>query len=157
MKIFRISQEHKNPDDMTEDEFVQYHKTKSLPPVKDRGGSFRWYHKGNYDILLEAKRFGNLDIEFRKSSSKDFGGSKVVAFNGEIAVGTAQEYDNLRSTVSMDGVWVDPRYQKLGIGTYLLHLFRRQFANDRQIGDMTELGEKMVRRYHRKLKSGEFK
>ena len=48
-----------------------------------------------------------------------------------------------------DGVWVERPYQRLGIGTYMLHLLRKQFKPDRRIGQMTDAGEQMARSYYR--------
>jgi len=50
-----------------------------------------------------------------------------------------------------DGVWIRPDYQRFGIGTELLSLFRKQFNdNTRKIGQMTPAGIKMTKSYWRK-------
>jgi GNAT superfamily N-acetyltransferase len=50
-----------------------------------------------------------------------------------------------------DGVWVVKEYQGRGIGTDLLHEFRKQFKPERRIGQMTGSGQNMTRSYHKKL------
>jgi len=50
-----------------------------------------------------------------------------------------------------DGVWVVEEYQGKGIGTDLLHEFRKQFKPGRKIGQMTNSGRNMTRSYHKKL------
>lgn len=50
-----------------------------------------------------------------------------------------------------DGIWVEGPYQKKGIGTELLYLFRQQFNPERRIGQMTPQGQRMTKSYHKKL------
>ena len=50
-----------------------------------------------------------------------------------------------------DGIWVSEPYQGKGIGTDLLHEFRKQFSHKRRIGQMTGPGRIMTRAYHRRL------
>lgn len=50
-----------------------------------------------------------------------------------------------------DGIWVVDEYQRKGIGTELLDLFRSQYASDRQLGQMTDAGAELARAYHRRL------
>ena len=151
MKIYRISST-KKPWEMTSDEFIQYHKTKDIHPVKSNNG-WRFVNIDNYDILIDSRIFNNIEIEFRKSSHNDIiPCTKIVAFHDNRAIGMASEYDPCTSQeiISMDGVWVDKQYQQMGIGTFLLYLFRKQFDEHRKIGEMSPLGEKMSRKLHKK-------
>jgi hypothetical protein len=50
-----------------------------------------------------------------------------------------------------DGIWVEKRYQKKGIGSTILHLFRKQFKPGRKMGQMTGSGQSLARAYHKKI------
>lgn len=153
MRIFTISQ-NQDITQMTQDEFVNYHRTSTIPPIKNVGNSFKWYKKENYQTLLDTKQFGSETVEFRKSDNQDYDLTRIVVFIGDKAIGVAAEHYSLDSLdQSQDGIWVEPKYQRMGIGTYLLWLFRKQFDADRKIGMMTDLGEKMTRKYFDKLKN----
>lgn len=142
-----------NPSTMSEDEFINYHKTRGIPPVKrGRGGSvFKWYKTDDYPTVLFTGDFGGHTIEFR--GGRDIDPTKVVAFDGDRAVGIAAEHwdYNLPEGQSGDGYWVDSDYQRLGIGLRLMILFRSQFSEDRRIGEMSPSGENLVRRYYKQL------
>lgn len=148
---YKISQENTTslePWEMTQDEFVAYHKLRSIPPIK-RDNAFKWYHKTNYDTLLETKKFKDVNIEFRKSIHEN---TKIVGFDGDKAVAIAAEVVELDPIHTQDGIWVHPDYMGKGIGTYLLSIFRQQFNDpSRRMGMMTEMGERLVRSYHKKL------
>jgi GNAT superfamily N-acetyltransferase len=68
----------------------------------------------------------------------------VTAFDGPNPVGMA--CDEFGAT----GVYVSDAYQRHGIGTELLRLYRNQFKKDKQIGQMTHAGERLTRSYFRK-------
>lgn len=72
----------------------------------------------------------------------------IYAFNSK-----GEEVGYASDEFGADGVWVKPEYQKQGIGTELLHEFRKQFKNrpNRKIGQMTPAGMNMTRSYWRKL------
>ena len=72
--------------------------------------------------------------------------TSVVAFNKN-----GQPIGWASNEFGADGVWVVEEYQKLGIGTDLLHEFRKQYKPGRQIGQMTGSGRNMTRSYHKKL------
>ena len=67
----------------------------------------------------------------------------VVAYHNDQPIGHASD------EWGADGVWVEGNYQKLGIGTHLLFLFRQQFKSKRKIGQMTPTGQYMTRSYYR--------
>lgn len=168
--------------DMSEDDFVQYHRTGFIPSsayqkYKTKEG-MDWLTKAKHPELYSTKQFGDKTIEFRKSGEKlkyvkwigddiarDSSGqpvylsdeemiakgypltdTSIVAFDGDEAIGWAS------NEFGADGVWVVDEYQGLGIGTYLLSEFRKQFPEGRKIGQMTNAGEKMTRSYYRSLK-----
>lgn len=136
-----------NDWEFTEDEFIDFHKTRSIPPVKSHGrDSFRWYKISNYPYLILSKMFGDRTIEFRRGEIEP---TKIVAFDGENAVGIAAEH-HLQEGQSGDGIWVSNDYRRLGIGLELLSLFRSQFPSDRRIGEMSPSGEVLSRAYHRR-------
>jgi hypothetical protein len=134
--------------------------------------------KSKYPVLYSVKEFGGKKIEFRKRGEKlryvktdpetdrqlrDANGdivylsdeemrsegipltdTSMYAFDGDTVVGIAA------NEFGADGVWVTGPYQKLGIGTYLLMEFRKQFRAKRKIGQMTPAGESMTRSLHKK-------
>jgi len=155
MRIYILGQKSPAAWELTSDEFVDYHKTRSIPPVKERAGVFKYYKKDNYDVLIKSVKFGRHVIEFRKASDPLWDSSNIVAFDGERAVGLAAESQDLQlegDQKSMgDGVWVDRDYRGLGMGVALLEEFRKQFPQERRIGQMSPSGERMVRSYHRKM------
>ena len=50
-----------------------------------------------------------------------------------------------------DGVWVLDEYQSKGVGLELLTEFRKQFKEERRMGQMTPVGEKLARKYYRTM------
>ena len=50
-----------------------------------------------------------------------------------------------------DGVWVEGDYQGLGLGTAMLHEFRKEFKPGRKIGQMTSAGDSMSRKLYRRM------
>ena len=68
----------------------------------------------------------------------------ILAFNEkERNVGIASD------EFGADGIWIKSNYQKRGIGVVLLETFRSQFPETRKIGQMTEVGVRLVRSYFR--------
>lgn len=184
MKIYKIAQDKpKNPSDMTEQEFMDYHRTGFIPEsayekYKTVDG-LSWITKAKNPVLHSVKEFGGKTIEFRMSGEKlqyakwrDDGDdlvrdekglavymseeemkmrnlplvdTSITAFDGDTAIGWAS------NEFGADGVWVVDAYQRMGIGTYLLTEFRKQFPEKRKIGQMTNAGYNMTRAYYRKL------
>lgn len=70
--------------------------------------------------------------------------STIIAYHDGKPIGFASD------EWGADGVWVEPSYQKLGIGVHLLKLLRDQFKPEREIGQMTYEGQQMSRAYYRK-------
>lgn len=68
----------------------------------------------------------------------------IVAFNSnQKSVGLASD------EFGADGIWVNSDYQNRGIGLVLLTEFRKQFSDDRQMGQMTASGINLARMYYR--------
>jgi len=139
--------EHVKEWEMTSDEFVNYHRTRSIPKVKEKN-SFKWYDRKNYKEILESKIFRGIKIDFCKSKLEL---TKIVAFDRDKAVGIASEYVDIRlgNDKTGDGIWVHPDYRGIGIGLELITLFRKHFSDERRIGEMSPLGENLVRKYHK--------
>ena len=70
----------------------------------------------------------------------------IVAFNSN-----KEPIGSVSNEFGADGVWVIKDYQGKGIGTDLLYEFRKQFPSNRKIGQMTNAGVNMTRKYHKKL------
>jgi len=136
-----------------------------------------WIKKEKYPALHSTKQFGPKKIEFRQSGEKQkfykYDNSKsdyfrdennnlipltdeeirdkgknlydetIIAFDGDTAVGMVS------NEWGADGLWVVEDYQRLGIGTYLLTEFRKQFKPGRKMGQMTPAGAEFARKYHK--------
>lgn len=73
----------------------------------------------------------------------------IVAFCGDESVGlVADEFGS-------DGVWVNPEFQRRGIGTILITEFRKQFSDSRKMGQMTAAGIKLARSYYKFINQNE--
>jgi len=72
--------------------------------------------------------------------------SQLVAFNSE-----GRPVALVSDEWGSDGVWVEGEYQGLGLGTAMLHEFRKQFKPDRKIGQMTNAGYNMARSLYRRM------
>jgi len=132
-----------------------------------------------YPRLIQSKIYGNELIEFRSSNDplqyvkhdsedeimRDEGGNAmylseeemkqkglptiettIVAFNSN-----KEPIGWVSDEFGADGVFIIDEYQGKGIGTDLLHVFRKQFPRKRRIGQMTSKGQGMTRSYHKKL------
>jgi GNAT superfamily N-acetyltransferase len=141
---------------------------------------FDWIKKDKYPILHSTNIFNGTLVEFRQSGEKnrycahdenkelirgpdgiavmmsdeeitDKGlplyDTSIAAFVGEDAVGLASD------EWGADGVWVVEEYQRMGIGTYLIYEFRKQFKDERKLGQMTNAGYNLARSYYRRLKN----
>ena len=137
-----------------------------------------WLKKERHPKLYSVKNFNGIDVEFRKSGEenqyvktddndeiiRDESGDVVmmskeemiqknlpledqdiVAFIGDNAIGWASE------EFGATGVWVVEQYQKLGIGTYLLHEFRKTMSDKSRMGQATYEGIRLMKSYHKKL------
>lgn len=168
----------KSPDQMTENEFIALHKTGFIDEeaYKDTtyfGSSYETSKKHVKDFKTDD---GN--VEFRKSGEKlkyvktgkdgfpvrDENDDVVYLSDAEIEEkGYAKEDKAITAYLDKEpigfvsdefgaiGVWVNPEYQGLGVGSELLADFMFQNPN-MQIGQMTDAGEKMSRAAYRKLK-----
>ena len=101
----------------------------------------------NDEILRDNQ--GNaltMSDEEAKNKGLPLYSTSIIAFN------QAKEPIGLVSNeFGADGVWVTQDYQQKGIGTDLLYEFRKQFQPKRKIGQMTNKGYQMTRKYHKKL------
>ena len=74
MKIYRIAKDPLEMTEMTEDEFVDYHRTGYIAP--DSYDSYKtpkgmdWIKKEKHPVLHSIKQFGDKTIEFRQSGEK---------------------------------------------------------------------------------------
>jgi GNAT superfamily N-acetyltransferase len=87
-----------------------------------------------------------LSLEEMQQKKLPLTDTTIVAFNqNKEPIGWAS------NEFGADGVWVVKDYQSKGIGTDLLYEFRKQFPSKRKIGQMTNAGINMTRKYHKKL------
>lgn len=145
-------------------------------------GGLSWLgDKSKHPVLFQTKKYGPYTVEFRQSGEKvqytkyddddeivrDGKGlavmmspeemkakglreteSSIVAFVGEDPIGLAS---NEFGTI---GVWVEPQFQKLGIGSDLMVMFmqdNREFMKGQKIGQMTNAGINMSKAAYKKL------
>jgi len=137
-----------------------------------------WIKKEKKPILLDVKNFGGYQVEFRKDGGKlkyvkhdenddilrdekgeavylseqemidkklPLENQSVYAFIGDKPIGFAS--NEWGST----GIWIVEKYQKLGIGRYLLKEFRKTMPPQSKIGQMTDAGMKLTKAYHKDL------
>lgn len=132
-----------------------------------------------YPILIKSQKYNNEIIEFRKrneplkyvktdQNDEIMRDEKGLALTMSLEEMKEKEYPLYDTTIvafnqnkepigwvadefGADGVWVIEEYQGKGIGTDLLHIFRKQFKPDRRIGQMTNKGIQMTKKYHKKL------
>jgi len=137
-----------------------------------------WIKKENKPILEEVKDFGGYQVEFRKTGNKlkyvkhdenddilrDEHGlatylsqqemidqklpledQTIYAFVGDDPIGFAS------NEWGATGVWVVEKYQKLGIGTHLLAMFRKTMRPESKMGQMTNAGYGLAQAYHKRL------
>lgn len=132
-----------------------------------------------YPILVKSQEHGGETIEYRKKDERldyvkhddkgdimrDEKGMAVFKTPEEIRAAGLPETDTTivafnqegqpvgfaSNEFGSDGIWVVNDYQKKGIGTELLDLFRSQFKADRKMGQMTFMGENLARAYHKRL------
>lgn len=133
--------------------------------------------ESEYPVLLATKQFGPHQVQFRQNGQplkyvqhdaddnivRDAEGlATYMPFDAMVAKGLPTHDTGIAAIVGnrvvgyaadewgADGVWVDPEFQRLGIGTELIHRFRQQFQKDRRLGQMTFAGEMLARSYFRK-------
>lgn len=132
-----------------------------------------------YPVLVKKDRYGNEIIEFRRNNDevnyvkKDDNGDIVRNEKGLAINLTEKEkiqkglplkdplivaFNEKKEPIGLasdefgaDGIWVVEDYQKRGIGTDLLYELRKQFPHKRKIGQMTESGINLTKKYHKKL------
>jgi len=162
-----------------EDDFIKYNKTGEINDNVYENNDFDIFKVGNYPNVIRTYNTKKGDIEFRQSGEvlryvkTNTDGNIVYDENGMAAY--LSKEDMLKNGLLLhdasvmaftedgvnigfssnefgaDGVFVKSEYQKLGIGTELLHELRKQFNNpNRKIGQMTSYGEKMARSYYNK-------
>lgn len=135
--------------------------------------------KERYPILVKKERYGDEMIEFRKKDEKlqyvkhdkdgeilrDEKGMALSLSDEEMKEKNLPMLDTsitvfneqgqpvgwASNEFGADGVWIINEYQKRGIGTDLLHEFRKQFPAKRRMGQMTSSGINAAKAYHRKL------
>jgi len=135
--------------------------------------------KSRYPLLVKKDKYGDEVMEFRRENKKlkyvrtdedreiirDDKGMATYMSDEEIQENKLPPYETsivvfnskdkpigwASNEFGSDGVWVIKDYQGRGIGTDLLHEFRKQFRPGRRIGQMTSGGENMTRAYHKKL------
>jgi len=102
----------------------------------------------NNDEIIRDEKGMALYLSKEEMIEKDLplSDTSIVAFNE-----AGQPIGWVSNEFGADGVWVVNQYQKQGIGTDLLHEFRKQFKPGRRIGQMTGSGRNMTRSYHKKL------
>ena len=162
-----------------EDAYIEYHKTGSIleSAYADTTKDMAWLKKEEHPLVRKKIWSNGEGIELRQSGEKlqyvktDSGGeivrdkrgeasylsevemkqrnlplhdTSVVAFNekGEAVGYSSNEW-------GADGVWVLDEYQHKGIGLELLSELRKQFKEERKMGQMTPSGEKLARKYYR--------
>lgn len=170
----------RTPWHMTPEEFIDYHKTGSISPdayrhgvgiedhdIKDHPELVHTFqdrtgrtvelrqtgrpvqyvdHDEHGDILRDEKGLARyMPPEAVKAQGLPTHDTTVTAFADGKPLGYAS------NEWGADGVFVHPEEHGRGIGTTLLHHFRRQFPIERKIGQMTPAGEAMARAYHRGL------
>lgn len=170
-----------NPWEMTQKEFIAYHKTGFIrsDAYQQYSKSLDYVKKDKYPVIYSVKKFGDKTIEFRKSGEKlryckiagedreilrDENGLAVyltdeeikekglLLFDASIAAFDGDQAIGLASDEwGTDGIWVIEDYQHLGIGTYLLTELRKQFKPERRIGQMTTAGWNMSKSYHKRM------
>jgi len=180
MKWYKISQSTP-PWKMTQKEFLDYHFTGDISQEAYEGyktpEGFKWNKIEDHPILVDAKQFGNYEIEFRQTGRKlqyvdhtpdgeikrDESGQAVNMTDDEAKAKGLQLYDPSMTAFhngqaigmssdewGSDGIWVAEDYQKLGIGTYLIQQLRSHFKPERKMGQMTAQGKILTRRLHEK-------
>jgi hypothetical protein len=134
--------------------------------------------KKDYPLLYDTKEFNGITVEFRKSGNplkyvktdendnivRDEKGlvtylskeeminenlpledQSIVAFIGDDPIGFAC------NEFGATGVWVVEDYQKLGIGSYLLKEFRKTMKPSAPLGQATEAGIALTKKYHKNI------
>lgn len=167
----------KTPHELDREEFLQHHYTGHIGSDAYRKyrevEGFSWLGQpSKYPILLQKKKYGDYDVEFRQSGEvlvyvkdrTDNGiitymtpeeinqanlpkhDTTIVAFVGETPIGFAS------NEFGAVGVWVAGPFQRLGIGSDLMekHIEQRPtFASRKgKIGQMTDTGVSMVKKYY---------
>ena len=103
-----------------------------------------WLGKSSrYPTLIEKKKHGSYEVEYRLRDD-----NTVVAFINGNAVGWASD------EFGTVGVWVVEKYQRLGIGTELMHKHIEMRpdvkSGKNKIGQMTPAGQNLTMRYYDK-------
>lgn len=132
----------------------------------------------NYPILIGKFFFDSEEFEFRQTGEKlkyvkknindeiirDSNGYAVYLSDEEMNKKCLPIYETSivvfnekKESVGLasdewgaDGIWINTEYQRKGIGTKLVELFRSQFSEDRKMGQMTYAGKKLARSFYRK-------
>ena len=176
--------EEGRPHEVPWQHFIDYHRTGGIAPNAyeqyETMEGISWLGgKEKHPIFVKKQRFGDEEIEFRKSGEevfyvkmdeqeevvRDKEGNVVYLSPEEIKERGLPETDStitafneagqpigwVSSEFGADGVWVVKEYQGRGIGTDLLYEFRKQFPSKRRIGQMTPQGMDMTKAYHRRL------
>lgn len=182
MNWYRLSKSFEEPWTLTQEEFLGYHNTGFIPSdfykdCEDISGLSWLGPKDKYPILYSIKRFGDKDIEFRKTGRRlryvkvderenivrDSNGMAIMMNEEEMKQHglpledtgiTAFDGNTVIAFASdefgTDGIWVAKPYQGLGIGTYLTIEFRKQFSAKRRMGQMTNAGYNLAKSVHKR-------
>lgn len=134
--------------------------------------------KENFPLLYDTKQFGNTIVEFKKSGKplqyvktdandniiRDNQGKATYLSDEEMKTkGLATEDQTIVAFVGDDpigfasnefgatGVWVVEDYQNKGIGSYLLKEFRKTMRPSSRLGQATNSGIALTKKYHKNL------
>lgn len=159
------------------EEFLAYHYLGFIPSSAYEEKTY-FMKRENYPELVVAMRVGRSTIEFRRSGEKlkyvahdengeilrDSEGWALYMSDDEVLANGWPLYDttiavfdgernigHVGDSFGATEVFIDPEYQRKGIGTEALLIYLRQYGYERRLGQMTAAGENLTRSLYRRL------
>lgn len=122
-------------------------KSGEIIELRQTGQKNKYVKKDDSDEILRDSNGNCLYLSEDEMNKKGLAlfDTTIGAFNSK-----GQRIGYASDEFGADGVMVNSAYQKRGIGLELLIEFRKQFSDDRKMGQMTSLGVKLAKSYFKK-------